>query len=130
QDAGNARMVRNMVEDAIRQQAMRLAEHLDLPTEELTVLTAEDFQLPDEAAVEQNQALAELEQIIGLESVKQFVRTISAQIEVSQRRQALGLPVASAQTLHMIFKGNPGTGKTTIARIMARRLHELGVVSR
>ncbi|WP_435169702.1 AAA family ATPase [Paenibacillus glycanilyticus] len=129
-DGGNGRLVRNTLEAAIRQQAERLAEHPEIAREKLNELLVEDFGIVDEAnpAGNTTNALNTLDEVVGLATVKDFVRSMSAQIEVAKRRQELGLQKASAQTLHMVFKGNPGTGKTTIARILARRLRELGVI--
>jgi SpoVK/Ycf46/Vps4 family AAA+-type ATPase len=125
-DSGNGRLVRNTVESAIRNQAVRIVEQPELPAEELNRLTLEDFKLAP--AEKKETALKELEQVIGLEKIKEFVRSLSAQIEVAKKREELGLPKAGAQSLHMVFKGNPGTGKTMIARILAKRLKELGVI--
>jgi Cdc6-like AAA superfamily ATPase len=125
-DSGNGRLVRNTLEEAIRNQAVRIVENVDVSVTDLNILTIEDFQLA--VTKEKQSALEELESIVGLESVKNFVRSLSAQIEVANKRKAMGLPDMGAQSLHMIFKGNPGTGKTTIARILAKRLKELGVI--
>ncbi|SMQ78410.1 AAA+-type ATPase, SpoVK/Ycf46/Vps4 family [Bacillus sp. OV166] len=125
-DSGNGRLVRNTVESAIRNQSIRIVEQPDLVVEELNRLSLPDFKV---AAVEKKEAaLKELEQVIGLEKIKEFVRSLSAQIEIAKKREELGLPKAGSQSLHMVFKGNPGTGKTMIARILAKRLKELGVI--
>ncbi|KAA9001003.1 AAA family ATPase [Paenibacillus spiritus] len=129
-DAGNGRLVRNVLEEAIRRQAGRLAEQPELEGERLNELNAADFgwEGTSRTGASEGDALRELDAVVGLEPVKAFVRSLSAQIEVGRRRRELGLPQAAAQTLHMVFQGNPGTGKTTIARILARRLRELGVI--
>ena len=70
---------------------------------------------------------AEINELVGLVPVKEYVFGLADNLQVQQRRAAAGLKTASL-SMHMIFTGNPGTGKTTIARLVARYLKAIGAL--
>lgn len=124
--SGNGRMVRNFVEDLMRRQSGRIAIN-DVRAEEMNRIIYEDLEVANKAVKGFNLE-DELSKIIGLNEVKDYVRSLSARLRLQNERKKLGLPVDSTQTLHMIFKGNPGTGKTMVARTVAQVLYNIGVI--
>jgi SpoVK/Ycf46/Vps4 family AAA+-type ATPase len=123
--SGNGRMIRNYLEEIIRRQSARIATD-DVDVNEMNLIKAEDFEVKNK--VEDNFDLdSQLSKIIGLEEVKNYIRSLSARLRMQNERKKLGLTVDSVQTLHMIFKGNPGTGKTMVARTVADVLYNIGV---
>ena len=84
--------------------------------------------LPKEYQGELERVKSQLREIVGLEQVKEYVLALENHYRVLSLRREKGLS-SSVPSMHMIFTGNPGTGKTTIARLMARYLKAIGALS-
>ena len=93
----------------------------DQPEQELSAL------LPAEYTGAAEAVRAELDSLVGLGAVKEYVFGLADNLQVQQRRAAAGFKTASL-SMHMIFTGNPGTGKTTIARLVAKYLKAIGAL--
>ncbi len=127
-----ARLARQLLIDSIGRQQLRLvqeSENRSLLQEDLMTLLPIDVYVKwnDQNGPQEKTAREDLEQLIGLQSVKKLVNDRIDFMGIQAIRKKLGV-AAPKTSLHMAFKGNPGTGKTEVARIMARVLKEEGIL--
>ena len=131
---GNARFVRQLFEDATARQATRLAESGDLDAEALKTLALADLSAgerkEDIRAPKIEDVLAELDSLVGLQPVKDEVRRLVATVRANKLRAEKGLENNVTMSYNFVFTGNPGTGKTTVARILGKAFRALGVLER
>lgn len=129
---GNARFMRELVNEAESNMASRLAKTAGFREEDLSLILAEDICPPDEETTSLDELLEKLNKLTGLTDVKKHVKELMDKILVPKEAERRGLTAKNGQapSMHMTFKGNAGTGKTTVACLIGRIFGELGVLKR
>ncbi len=129
---GNARAVRNVFEQAEKNQSSRLqklAGTEGCSDEMLRVLTRADIE-GEESLKERDldTILAELDGFVGMDSVKKAIRTLATKLNVDKKMQERGFGSAKLTNVHLVLTGNPGTGKTTVALKLGEIFKAIGLL--
>ena len=129
---GNAREARRIFNEAVERQSQRLVKLMGDPgfkESDMYSLTKEDLPMAQsEAARPLDEVLNELDEFIGMRGVKNSIRRLAVQSMFMKQRAAMGAGKVQQMSMNFILTGNPGTGKTSIARKMGEILQSMDIL--
>lgn len=129
---GNARDVRNRFDACKKQRSNRLKyliKQQNFDKSEMKCIRLEDIPITKSGNYDVDTVLHELDKMIGLDTIKKEIRSLISYLEVEKKRAEQG-GKETKLNLHFIFRGNAGTGKTTVARIVAEIFKAMGLLSK
>ena len=129
---GNAREARRIFDQAVEKQSQRLVSMMgnpDFKEEDIYRITSADLEIePAEKARPLDEVLNELDEFIGMRSVKNMIRRLAVQSMFMKQRAAMGAGKVQQMSMNFILTGNPGTGKTSVARKMGEVLQAMDIL--
>ena len=129
---GNAREARRIFDQAVEKQSQRLVSMMGDPNfkdEDMYRITSADLAVePAEKARPLDEVLNELDEFIGMRSVKNMIRRLAVQSMFMKQRAAAGAGKVQQMSMNFILTGNPGTGKTSVARKMGEILQAMDIL--
>lgn len=129
---GNAREARRIFDETIESQSQRLVGMIDNPTfdeKDMYRITAADLPLQQETQARPlGEVLAEMNQFVGMSGVKDMIRRLAVQSMFMKQRAEKGVGGVQQMSMNFILTGNPGTGKTTVSRMMGDVLLSIGIL--
>ena len=129
---GNAREARRIFNEAVEKQSQRLVKLMNDPgfqEKDMFSLTKDDLPMAQSEAVRPlDEVLNELDEFIGMRSVKNSIRRLAVQSMFMKQRAAMGAGKVQQMSMNFILTGNPGTGKTSIARKMGEILQSMDIL--